>query len=107
MLSSAYVYDPQADAWTKLASMGTARNPPASAAVGGKLYVFHRRGGRPQRAAQHGGGLRPCFGPLGAADELDLRTMCYGGDRFVSAVPRVFHALRLDMTEGGVPAPRF
>ena len=39
-MNSAYVYDPQADAWTQLASMGTARRSHASAAVGGKLYVF-------------------------------------------------------------------
>ena len=39
-MNSAYVYDPQADAWTLLASMGTARKMHASAAVGGKLYVF-------------------------------------------------------------------
>ena len=37
---SAYVYDPQANAWTQLAIMGTARRTHASAAVGGKLYVF-------------------------------------------------------------------
>ena len=40
LVNSAYVYDPQADAWTQLASMGTARRLHASAAVGGKLYVF-------------------------------------------------------------------
>ena len=40
---SAYVYDPQADAWTQLASMSSARRCHTSAAVGGKLYVF---GGR-------------------------------------------------------------
>ena len=34
------MYDPQADAWAQLASMGTARRLHASAAVGGKLYVF-------------------------------------------------------------------
>ena len=34
------MYDPQADAWTQLASMGNARRNHASAAVGGKLYVF-------------------------------------------------------------------
>ena len=34
------MYDPQADAWTQLASMSTARRLHASAAVGGKLYVF-------------------------------------------------------------------
>ena len=34
------MYDPQADAWTQLASMSAARNCLASAAVGGKLYVF-------------------------------------------------------------------
>ena len=38
--NSVCVYDPQADAWTQLASMGTARRFHASAAVGGKLYVF-------------------------------------------------------------------
>ena len=39
-VNSVYVYDPQADAWTQLASMGIARRCHASAAVGGKLYVF-------------------------------------------------------------------
>ena len=39
------VYDPQANAWTQLASMGTARQSHASAAVGGKLYVFGGLGG--------------------------------------------------------------
>jgi len=39
-VNSAYVYDPQADAWTQLASMGTARKDHATASVGGKLYVF-------------------------------------------------------------------
>ena len=39
-VNSAYVYDPQADAWTQLTSMGTVRARHASAAVGGKLYVF-------------------------------------------------------------------
>jgi len=34
------VYDPQADAWTQLASMRIARVAHASTAVGGKLYVF-------------------------------------------------------------------
>ena len=38
------MYDPQADAWTQLASMGTARRLHASAAVGGKLYVFGGHG---------------------------------------------------------------
>ena len=38
--NSVYVYDPQADAWTQLASMDIARRNHASAAVGGKLYVF-------------------------------------------------------------------
>ena len=37
---SVCVYDPQADAWTQLASMSEARQAHASAAVGGKLYVF-------------------------------------------------------------------
>jgi len=39
-VNSVYVYDPQADAWTQLASMSVARQLHASAAVGGKLYVF-------------------------------------------------------------------
>ena len=39
-VSSAYVYDPQADTWTPLASMGATQSMHASAAVGGKLYVF-------------------------------------------------------------------
>ena len=39
-MNSAYVYDPQADAWAQLTSMGTIREAHASAAVGGKLYVF-------------------------------------------------------------------
>ena len=39
-MNSVYVYDPQADAWAQLASMGNARRLHASAAVGGKLYVF-------------------------------------------------------------------
>ena len=39
-LNSVCVYDPQADAWTQLASMSTARRTHASAAVGGKVYVF-------------------------------------------------------------------
>ena len=39
-VSSAYVYDPQADVWTQLASMSTARQAHASTAVGGKLYIF-------------------------------------------------------------------
>ena len=34
------MYDPQSNAWTELASMGTARMVHASAAVGSKLYVF-------------------------------------------------------------------
>ena len=39
-MSSVCVYDPQANAWTQLASMSAARSCHASAAVGGKLYVF-------------------------------------------------------------------
>ena len=45
LVNSVYVYDPQADAWTQLASMGVARRRHASAAVGGKLYVFGGIGG--------------------------------------------------------------
>ena len=37
------VFDPQANTWTELASMGTARRSHTSAVIGGKLYVF---GGR-------------------------------------------------------------
>ena len=44
-MNSAYVYDPQADAWTQLASMSTARQNHASAPVAGKLYVFGGVGG--------------------------------------------------------------
>ena len=44
-VSSVYVYDPQADAWAQLASMGFARRLHASAVVGGKLYVFGGQGG--------------------------------------------------------------
>eukprot|EP00964_Phaeocystis_antarctica_P015146 scaffold8347_cov62-Phaeocystis_antarctica.AAC.9 len=43
-LHSAFVYDPQANAWTGLASMSIARQVHASAAVGGKLYVFGGHG---------------------------------------------------------------
>ena len=39
-VNSVCVYDPQADAWTQLASMSVARRSHASAVVGGKLYVF-------------------------------------------------------------------
>ena len=49
-MSSVYVYDPQADAWTQLASMRIARRLHTSAAVAGKLYVF---GG----SEEAGGGL--------------------------------------------------
>ena len=34
------VFDPQANTWTELASMGSARADHASAVIGGKLYVF-------------------------------------------------------------------
>ena len=34
------VFDPQADTWTELASMGSARGDHTSAVIGGKLYVF-------------------------------------------------------------------
>ena len=44
-MNSVYVYDPQANAWAQLASMGIARKAHASAAVGGKLYVFGGIGG--------------------------------------------------------------
>ena len=44
-MNSAYVYDPPADAWTQLASMGITRQCHASAVVGGKLYVFGGRDG--------------------------------------------------------------
>ena len=44
-LNSVYVYDPQANTWAQLASMGITRRSHASAAVGGKLYVFGGKGG--------------------------------------------------------------
>ena len=40
LVTSVYVYDPQADAWTQLANMSTAQFSHASTAVSGKLYVF-------------------------------------------------------------------
>ena len=43
-LNSACVYDPQTDAWTRLASMDNARRAHASAVVGGKLYIFGGQG---------------------------------------------------------------
>jgi N-acetylneuraminic acid mutarotase len=43
-VNSVYVHDPQADAWTQLSSMGTARRYHVSAVVGGKLYVFGGHG---------------------------------------------------------------
>ena len=39
-MSTVMVFAPQANTWTELASMGTARNDHTSAAIGGKLYVF-------------------------------------------------------------------
>ena len=38
-MNSVYVYDPQADAWTQLASMSITRDSHASAAIDRKLYV--------------------------------------------------------------------
>ena len=95
--NSVCVYDPQADAWTQLASMVTARRLHASAAVGGKLYVF---GGytrvAPRGDSQHGGGLRPCIGQLGASDELELRTrFCCGGCSLsAGTVTHIFRVLQ-------------
>eukprot|EP00964_Phaeocystis_antarctica_P014878 scaffold8219_cov58-Phaeocystis_antarctica.AAC.2 len=42
--NAVYVYDPQTDAWTQLASMNVARRVHAAAEVGGKLYVFGGNG---------------------------------------------------------------
>ena len=39
-LSTAVVFDPQANAWAELTSMGATRQDHASTAIGGKLYVF-------------------------------------------------------------------
>ena len=50
------MYDPQDNAWTQLASMSVARRLHASAAVGGKLYVF---------------GGRDASGPLSTAEVYD------------------------------------
>ena len=44
-LSSVEVFDPQTNAWTPLAAMGTARNAFAMAAVQGKLYAAGGRDG--------------------------------------------------------------
>ena len=52
-VSSVCVYDPQADAWTQLASMGTSRNSHAAAAVGDKLYIFGGHDGRRSLADLH------------------------------------------------------
>ena len=38
--SNVMVFDPQADTWTQVASMGTARADHTSAVIGGKLYAF-------------------------------------------------------------------
>ena len=38
--STLVVFDPQANTWTELASMGTARHSHASSVICGKLYVF-------------------------------------------------------------------
>ena len=48
-MNSVYVYGPQADAWTQLASLGTAPQLHASAAVAGKLYVFGGYGAGTER----------------------------------------------------------
>ena len=48
-VNSVYVYDPQADAWAQMASMGISRRLHVSAAVGGKLYVFGGWGTGSQR----------------------------------------------------------
>ena len=44
-----------------------------------------RRAQRRRGVSQHGGGLRRCFGQLGAGDELDLLAHQYGGDRSLNA----------------------
>ena len=71
-MNSAYVYDMQANAWTQLTSMGIARWSHASAAVGGKLYVFGGFDTANARLSTAEVYLRPCFGQLGASDQLDL-----------------------------------
>ena len=38
------VFDPQANTWTQLASMGAPRSGHTSAAIDGKLYVFGGHG---------------------------------------------------------------
>ncbi|GAB3989403.1 hypothetical protein GCM10029978_114420 [Actinoallomurus acanthiterrae] len=40
VLNKAYVYDPTGQAWSPIAGLGTAREAPEAATVGGKLYVF-------------------------------------------------------------------
>ena len=82
-VNSVYVYDPQANAWTQLASMGTARRltPPQR----WEASSTSSAGTAPARASQHGGGLRPCFGQLGASDQLDLRAQLSCGGRSLSS----------------------
>ena len=50
--NTVYVYDPQANAWTQMASMSTARRLHASAAVDGRLYVFGGSDGGPLSTAE-------------------------------------------------------
>ena len=85
-VNSVYVYDPQADAWTQLASMGTARQGHPSAVVGGKLYVFGGMGDNDDQddlvhLSTGGGGLRPGFKQLGSNNEPDLRAQLFRGGR--------------------------
>ncbi|MFF2326338.1 MULTISPECIES: carboxypeptidase regulatory-like domain-containing protein [unclassified Streptomyces] len=50
-----YVYDPVADAWTRIADMPTALQEPASGFVGGTLYVVGMSDGVSQLYAYHPG----------------------------------------------------
>lgn len=56
-----------------LASMGTARRVHASAAVGGKLYVFGGRGASACLSTAEAYDPASVFGQLGTGDEPDLR----------------------------------
>ena len=78
--SSVYVYGPQADAWTQLASMGTARSSHASAAVGGKLYVFGGEG---------------AGGRLGTAEVYDPASDCWAQVTSLTFARKAFVAAAL------------
>ena len=78
---SVYVYDPQVDVWTHLASMNTARRLHASAAIGGKLYVF--------------GGFSDQREDLGTAEVYDPATDCWAQASSLTSVRKGLVAVAL------------